>query len=242
MPTPPGRTTLANPRATPPTCAVPQSGPITSTSAAAAASLSRTSSSTETLSENSITLMPDAMASKASVTACWPGTEITARLAPERAAARPERARGDLVVTAAARVAGATQCGQGVVDRRKAGVEHVGVVDPQSDDEVVRPGLRRHVEAHATQHVDVELGGHRDLGGRDAGRAGDGARHLHQAHRVVIGAPAQLHVAGHAALPPVACSSWVLRWLPWAPSEHPTPEPSESRATRMPVKMSAPDV
>ncbi len=92
-PTDPARTTLAKPSATPPTWAVPQSGPMTSTSAAAAASLSRTSSSTETLSENSITLRPDAMASKASVTACWPGTEMTARFAPARAAAEP-RVRG----------------------------------------------------------------------------------------------------------------------------------------------------
>ena len=92
-PTDPGRTTLANPRATPPTWAVPQSGPMTSTSASAAASLRRTSSSTETLSENSITLRPEAMASKVSATACWPGTEMTARVAPERAAAEP-RVRG----------------------------------------------------------------------------------------------------------------------------------------------------
>ncbi len=63
MPTGPGRTTLAKPRATPPTRAVPQSGPMTSTSAAAAASLRATSSATETLSENSITDAPAAMAS-----------------------------------------------------------------------------------------------------------------------------------------------------------------------------------
>ena len=93
MPTDPGCTTLANPSATPPMCAVPQSGPMTSTSAAAAASLSATSSSTETLSENNITDSPDAIASNASVTACCPGTEMTARVAPARAAAEP-RVRG----------------------------------------------------------------------------------------------------------------------------------------------------
>ena len=59
-PTEPGRTTLAKPSATPPTTAVPQSGPMTSTSAAAAASLSRTSSSTGTLSEKTMTDTPGA--------------------------------------------------------------------------------------------------------------------------------------------------------------------------------------
>ena len=88
-PTDPGRTTFAKPSATPATWAVPQSGPMTSTSAAAAASLRRTSSSTETLSENSITLRPAPIASNASVTACCPGTETTARFAPARAAAEP---------------------------------------------------------------------------------------------------------------------------------------------------------
>ena len=45
-PTGPGRTTLAKPSATPETIAVPQSGPITSTPASCAASLSATSCST----------------------------------------------------------------------------------------------------------------------------------------------------------------------------------------------------
>ena len=63
MPTGPRRTTLAKPRATPLTTAVPQSGPMTRTSAASAARLSATSSSTETLSENNITDAPRSMAS-----------------------------------------------------------------------------------------------------------------------------------------------------------------------------------
>ena len=96
MPTEPGRTTLANPRATPPMWAVPQSGPMTSTSAAAAASLRCTSSSTDTLSEKSITDRPEVMASKASVTACCPGTEMTASVASTLAAAEP-RVRGATV-------------------------------------------------------------------------------------------------------------------------------------------------
>ena len=83
MPTEPGRTALAKPRATPPTTAVPQSGPMTRTSLAAAASFSRISSSTGTLSEKSITETPRWMASNASTVACWPGTEISARLASE---------------------------------------------------------------------------------------------------------------------------------------------------------------
>ncbi len=89
MPTEPARTTLAKPSATPPTTAVPQSGPMTSTFAAAAASLRRTSSSTGTLSEKTMTEMPARTASRASVTAYSPGTETSARSAPERRIAPP---------------------------------------------------------------------------------------------------------------------------------------------------------
>ena len=205
-PTDPGRTTLAKPRATPPTWAVPQSGPMTSTSAAAAASLSRTSSSTETLSENSITLSPDAMASKASVTACWPGTEMTARVAPERAAAEP-------------RVRGATSSSPPLPESpvpRSAVRASVTAASPASSPSASSariattrsfgPGLVGHVEAHAAQHVDVELGRHRHLGRGDARGARDGAGDLHQAHRVVVGTSAQLDVGRHAALRPVVVS------------------------------------
>ena len=94
-PTEPGRTTLAKPSATPPTTAVPQSGPMTSTSAAAAASLRRTSSSTGTLSEKTMTEIPARTASSASATACSPGTETSARSAPDRRIAPPSvRAAG----------------------------------------------------------------------------------------------------------------------------------------------------
>ena len=92
-PTEPARTRLAKPRATPATKAVPQSGPITRTSAAAAASLSAISCSMLTLSENSTTETPEVTASIASTNALAPGTEISARLAPLRAAAVP-RVRG----------------------------------------------------------------------------------------------------------------------------------------------------
>ena len=89
IPTEPARAALAKPSATPPTTAVPQSGPISSTSAAAAASLRAISSSTGTLSEKSITDSPAWTASRASTTALRPGTEMTARLASAAVAAEP---------------------------------------------------------------------------------------------------------------------------------------------------------
>ena len=89
IPTDPRRTTLAKPSATPLTTAVPQSGPMTSTSAAAAASLRAISSATLTLSEKSMTEAPASMASKASVTACDPGTDTRTSPAPARRTAAP---------------------------------------------------------------------------------------------------------------------------------------------------------
>ncbi len=87
-PTGPGRTTLANPSPTPPTTAVPQSGPITSTPARSAYSLSATSCSSGTLSLNTMVSRPASTASTASAKANRPGVEISATVAsPERAAA-----------------------------------------------------------------------------------------------------------------------------------------------------------
>ena len=86
-PTGPGRTALANPRPTPPTIAVPQSGPITSTPARSAARLSATSCSTGTLSLNTITSRPASTASIASTSAEPPGTETSASPASPRASA-----------------------------------------------------------------------------------------------------------------------------------------------------------
>ncbi len=97
-PTGPGRTALAKPSPTPPTTAVPQSGPMTSSPRARASSLSRTSCSTGTLSLNTSTDSPAASASIASVKACGPGTETRAMSAPpvRRAAEATERGAGSL--------------------------------------------------------------------------------------------------------------------------------------------------
>ena len=201
-PTEPGRTTFANPRATPPTCAVPQSGPMTSTSAAAAASLSRTSSSTDTLSENSITDIPDAMASKASVTACCPGTEMRASVAPSRAAADPS-VRGatasspppESVVARRAARASATAARPGstasAVSVRSATTRSLGPASSGTSKPMPRSTSTLSSVAIATWAAD------------DARRGGDGAGDLHEAHRVVVGTSAQLDVGGHAALRPV---------------------------------------
>ena len=93
-PTGPGRTALAKPSPTPPTTAVPQSGPITSRPRAAASSLSRTSASTGTLSLKTSTDRPAPSASIASVKACGPGTETRARSAPPVRRAADATVRG----------------------------------------------------------------------------------------------------------------------------------------------------
>ena len=127
---------------------------------------------------------------------------------PRARCGRAEGAGRHLVVTAsAARVAGSAQRRERIGDRRQPGIQTVRVVGPDGDDEVVGAGLVGHVEAHAAQHVDVQLGRHRHLGGSDARGARDGAGDLHQAHRVVVGTAAQLDVGGHAALRPVEWSS-----------------------------------
>lgn len=82
IPTGPGRSALAKPSPRPPTTAVPQSGPITSTSWLAASSLRTISCSTDTLSEKSITETPACTASMASTKAFLPGTEIKASEPP----------------------------------------------------------------------------------------------------------------------------------------------------------------
>ena len=77
----------AKPSPTPPTTAVPQSGPITSRPRSAALSLSVISCSTGTLSEKIMTSQPASSASIASANACRPGTEISTSPGPPRLAA-----------------------------------------------------------------------------------------------------------------------------------------------------------
>ena len=86
IPTGPRRTTFAKPSPTPPSIAVPHSGPITSRPRSAPRRLRAISSSTETWSENRKTCMSRLRARWASSAAYSPGTEISARLAPSTAA------------------------------------------------------------------------------------------------------------------------------------------------------------
>ena len=82
IPTGPDRTTFANPSPTPPSIAVPHSGPITSSPSSAPRRLSSSSSSSGTWSENRNTCIPADSARWASSAAYSPGTEISATLAP----------------------------------------------------------------------------------------------------------------------------------------------------------------
>src|SRR6266567_4521530 len=81
QPIAPRRTILAKARGTPLMIAVPQSGPITSSSRSRAKCFNAISSSSETLSLNNITLSPSRSAFIASAAAYSPGVEINAKLA-----------------------------------------------------------------------------------------------------------------------------------------------------------------
>ncbi|WP_345150157.1 hypothetical protein [Nonomuraea rubra] len=79
--------TFAKPSPAPPIAAVPQSGPMTSTSLASASSFSRRSWATVTPSLKIMTGRPASMASRASKKAYSPGVETSTRSAGPRAAA-----------------------------------------------------------------------------------------------------------------------------------------------------------
>ena len=110
----PGRQALAKPSPSPPTTAVPQSGPITRSPRSAAIRLSVTSWSTGTLSLKSITSRPASRASTASTRALAPGTDTRVKASGARRRAEPVVRGGatspvpvaaDLVVRAAATAA-----------------------------------------------------------------------------------------------------------------------------------------
>ena len=82
QPMAPRRTLFANASGTPSMIAVPQSGPITSSSRFAAARLSAISSASGTLSLKSMTLRPSPSAFQASAAAYSPGTDTSARFGP----------------------------------------------------------------------------------------------------------------------------------------------------------------
>ncbi|MEJ7689125.1 MAG: hypothetical protein WKF76_01110 [Nocardioidaceae bacterium] len=132
MATGPGRTTLAKPSPTPPTTAVPQSGPITSSPLSAAISFSATSCSTATLSLKTITSSPAPSASAASIAATAPGVLMSASRAGDRRAAARMVGGGTSVLAAAGRRCGhqrglqhAQRLGHGIVIGCLDGDQHV---------------------------------------------------------------------------------------------------------------------
>ncbi len=148
-----------------------------------------------------MTEMPARTASRASVTAYSPGTETSARSAPERRIA-PPRVRA---------------CGAAPSPPDASAAERVRVRAPSSaaspastPDASPRIAMMRsfgrggrHLEAHPADDVEVELGRHRDLRGLDPGRGGDGPGDLHQGHGVEVASGSQLDVVSHGGL---------LRW------------------------------
>ena len=192
----PGRTALAKPRPTPSMTAVPQSGPMTSAPREAAYVLRATSSATGTLSLKTITSWPASRASIASTVALAPGhgdeRDRAGTRTPQRGARRARRGDGGV----ARRRPGRRERG---VDGGQRGRDVGVVVEAERDDHVVGGGLGD-VEAHALEHLEVEAGGHRHLGGDHAGRGLHGPAHLEQGHRVGVGAAPELDVVLHAAL------------------------------------------
>ena len=193
MPTGPGWTTLAKPSPTPPTTAVPQSGPITSSPRSAAARLSATSCSTGTLSLKIIT--------------SWPALDGVHRLdegvrtghrdqrdgvgAGARSAApvvrggassrRPARRGGWTSASArstpASAVSSAPPSASRTATTMSLGVASAGTSKPIS-----------------VEHLEVERGGHRDLRGRDAVDALDGSGSPAAASPSRRTRPSELHV------------------------------------------------
>ena len=193
MPTGPGETTFAKPSPRPSTTAVPQSGPITSTPRSAAARLSASSCSTGTLSLKIITSRPASTASIAST------KRVLTRHRDQRdrrrarragrsrwsGAARPRRAGRS---SGRLRTSACVHPGEGGLERRPASSSRSATTRWFG---VASAGTSKPISA---EHLDVERGGHRDLGRGHPGQALDGAADLEQGHRVGVGARAQLDV------------------------------------------------
>src|SRR4051812_48646814 len=94
IPTGPDGTALQNPSPTPPSIAVPQPGPMTSSPWSRPRRLSAISSATETWSENRKTCRPRLNARCASSAAYSPGTDTSATFAPASSAAAAPSERG----------------------------------------------------------------------------------------------------------------------------------------------------
>src|SRR5262249_21070852 len=159
----PAATVCAKPRPTPPTTAVPQSGPITSRPRSAAMSLSVISCSTGMLSEKIMTSQPASSASIASANAYRPGTETsTSPGPPRRAAAAVVRGGGAGGRRGGAPGAGAGGGGRGGAAAPRRPRQRCLVLGADGDQQVVRARLRRRREPHLRQQAKVQLGGHGD--------------------------------------------------------------------------------
>ena len=186
-----GRTTLANPSPSPPTTAVPQSGPITSRARSAATRLRATSWSTGTLSLKTITSLPASSASIASTVALAPGTE-TSTSDPGRERSAAPTVRGGASSLAPRRAAYGV-C-QRSLDAGQRAFERGLVVDAQGDDHLVGRRAGRDLEAHLAEHLDVEGRRHRDLRRVHTRHRLHVAADLEERHGVGVGTGAQLDV------------------------------------------------
>ena len=189
----PGRQALAKPSPSPPTTAVPQSGPITRRPRSAAIRLSATSWSTGTLSLKSITSRPASRASTASTRALAPGTDTSVKASGVRRRAAPVVRGGAIspVPVAADRVVRAAATAARAASSEPSAASSASRTATTMSLDVASAGT---VEAHLRQHGDVQLGRHRDLGGGDARRLRDLAAHLQQRDGVGVRPRPQLDV------------------------------------------------
>ena len=180
----------------PETIAVPQSGPMTRTPASCAACFSATSCSTGTPSEKTRTLRPAAIASAASATAYGAGHgddregRGVGRQVVEPGADRALRDGGG-------GAGGALAGGQGGVDGGLGRGQHLGVVGPDGDEQLLGRGVLVGGQAHAGRELEVERRGHGDQDGGDAVPGADVAAHLHELHRVGVD-PRSEHDRAHS--------------------------------------------
>ena len=137
----------------------------------------------------------------ASTSALAPGTDTRTRASsglPRRAVA-VVRCGADL---GAPRVPPGGRRERGL-DGRQPGVERAVVLEPQRDDEIVGRRLGGTSKPITVEHLDVERGGHGDLGRGHAGGVLHGPADLEQGHRVGVRAGrSSTWVRGHAASAP----------------------------------------
>ena len=136
----------------------------------AAARLSATSCSTGTPSEKTSTLRPAAIASAASATAYWPGTETIARAAASGASSASPAPIVRCGMAAAVPVE-RSRAARAASTAATAAASAVVVLGPDGDEQLLGRGVLVGRQAHAGRELEVQRRGHGDQDGGDAVQA-----------------------------------------------------------------------